>query len=296
MDYETLKNRQSLNLTEKIYLTQQRIHEWYEAWDGDVSISFSGGKDSTVLLHLIRSLYSEVTAVFVDTGLEYPEIKEFVRTIDNVKWLRPKMPFHKVVEKYGYPVVSKKISMGIDRYFNTKSEYQKTLRLHGGFNPTSGKKQYRTISKKWHYLINAPFKISERCCSIMKKAPLKKHMKTTGLSPFIGMMTGDSVLRKEMYLRKGCNSFSATNPQSNPLSFWTEENVWEYIEKYNLSYSRIYDMGYDHTGCMFCMFGVHLEKGLNRFQRMKQTHPKQWEYCINKLGCGKVLDYIGVGY
>lgn len=47
---------------------------------------------------------------------------------------------------------------------------------------------------------------------------------------------------------------------------------------------------------MFCGFGVHLEKGENRFQRMALTHPKQYDYCINRLGLGEVLDYIGVDY
>ena len=65
---------------------------------------------------------------------------------------------------------------------------------------------------------------------------------------------------------------------------------------HSIAYSEIYDMGEKRTGCMFCMFGVHLEKGENRFQRMKKTHPKQYDYCINKLGCGEVLDFIGVEY
>ena len=47
---------------------------------------------------------------------------------------------------------------------------------------------------------------------------------------------------------------------------------------------------------MFCMFGAHLEKEPNRFQRLKETHPKQYDYCINKLGLGEVLDYINVKY
>lgn len=64
-------------------------------------ISFSGGKDSTVLLHLVRKLYPEIEAVFVDTGLEYPEIKQFVKSIDNVTILRPKMMFNEVINKYG---------------------------------------------------------------------------------------------------------------------------------------------------------------------------------------------------
>ena len=73
-------------------------------------------------------------------------------------------------------------------------------------------------------------------------------------------------------------------------------DIWTYLKLYKIPYSKIYDMGEKRTGCMFCMFGVHLEKGRNRFQRMKITHPKQYDYCINKLGCGKVLDFINVPY
>ena len=59
---------------------------------------------------------------------------------------------------------------------------------------------------------------------------------------------------------------------------------------------KLVTTGAQRTGCMFCMFGLHLEKQPNRFQRMALTHPKQHNFCVNKLGCGKVLDYIGVPY
>ncbi len=71
--------------------------------------------------------------------------------------------------------------------------------------------------------------------------------------------------------------------------------MWGYINIKNLSYSKIYDMGEENTGCMFCMYGVHKDKE-NKFQRMKRTHQKQWEYCMFKLGLANVLDYIGVDY
>ena len=99
-----------------------------------------------------------------------------------------------------------------------------------------------------------------------------------------------------MYLRHGCNAFTFKNPVSNPLGFWRERDIWEYIKKENLTYSKICNMGEKRTGCMFCMFGVHLEKEPNRFQRMKVTHPKQWEYCIYKLNLKEPLDYINVPY
>ena len=59
-----LQQMQSLPLSAKVVMTQQRIREWYEHWDGMVYVSFSGGKDSTVLLHLVRDMYPDVPAVF----------------------------------------------------------------------------------------------------------------------------------------------------------------------------------------------------------------------------------------
>ena len=94
----------------------------------------------------------------------------------------------------------------------------------------------------------------------------------------------------------GCNAYDYKRPRSIPLAFWTEKDIWDYIHKYNLSYSKIYDMGYDHTGCMFCMYGVHKEQEPNRFQKMAVTHPQLYKYCIENLGLGKVLDYINVNY
>lgn len=296
MKHWQLKQRQGLPFEVKEKLSEVRIREWYEHWEGLVYVAFSGGKDSWILVHLVRRFYPDVPAVFVDTGLEYPEIKEFVKTVDNVITLRPKMPFNKVIEKYGYPVVSKKISMGLDRLRITNSEIQRNLRLYGGVNPSSGKKQNATISKKWHFLKDAPFKISERCCDVMKKAPFAKYEKETHRKPFIGSMAVESTLRKLAYIKSGCLAFEGLKPKATPIAFWLEEDIWAYIKKYDLLYSKIYDMGEKRTGCMFCMFGVHLENGENRFQRMARTHPKQYDYCINKLGIGKVLDFIGVQY
>ncbi|GAG40926.1 unnamed protein product, partial [marine sediment metagenome] len=70
-----LKQRQGLDLATKEGLTANRIRAWYEHWNGEVYVSFSGGKDSTVLLHQVRRMYPRVKAVFVDTGLEYPSIR-----------------------------------------------------------------------------------------------------------------------------------------------------------------------------------------------------------------------------
>lgn len=110
-----LYQMQSLPLNAKISMTERRITEWVEEYGEDgVYVSFSGGKDSTVLLDITRKLYPNIKAVFVDTGLEYPEIRQFVKTFDNVDWLKPKMPFRQVIEKYGYPFISKEVAECVD--------------------------------------------------------------------------------------------------------------------------------------------------------------------------------------
>ena len=289
MEIWELKQRQSLPLDAKIKLSLDRIRKFYDYFNGNVYISFSGGKDSTVLLNLVRSLYPKIPAVFVNTGLEYPEIVKFVKTKENVIWIKPKMNFKDVIEKYGYPVVSKEVAKQIREIRNTKSDKLKNRRLYG-INKNSGR-----LSDKWKYLINAPFKISDYCCDVMKKRPFKVWEKQTGNKPIIGMMVSDSRSRLRLYIKSGgCNAFNASRPTSNPLMVWNENDIWEYIRKYNIPYSSIYDMGYHRTGCMFCMFGVHLEKKPNRFQLMERTHLKLYKYCMNDLGCKKVLDYIGV--
>ena len=110
MTNDQLKILQALPLDIKIRKTEIRIREWYEHWGGNVYVSFSGGKDSTVLLDIVRRLYPDVPAVFSDTGLEYPEIKEFVKTFPNVTIVRPKHSFKEILTKYGYPIISKEVA------------------------------------------------------------------------------------------------------------------------------------------------------------------------------------------
>ena len=106
-----LKQMQSLTLRAKVQMTITRIRAWVEEYGEDgVYIAFSGGLDSRVLLHIARSIYPDLQAVFSDTGLEFPEIRRFVKSFDNVEWIKPKISFKEVMQKYGYPFISKEVS------------------------------------------------------------------------------------------------------------------------------------------------------------------------------------------
>lgn len=112
-DANRLAELQALPLSRKVQITQARIIEWYQHYNGNVCVSFSGGKDSTALLHIVRGIYPDVKAVFSNTGLEYPEIQRFVKSFDNVDVVTPKMRFDQVISTYGYPIISKEVAEAI---------------------------------------------------------------------------------------------------------------------------------------------------------------------------------------
>lgn len=314
-NFSALKQKQSLPLEAKIILTQKRILEWYNHWEGQVYLSFSGGKDSTVLKHIIENTpgVHNVPSVFVNTGLEYPEIQNFVRKFDNVTIIRPEKSFKQVIEECGYPVVSKETAKIIlDARKSIKSDKTKYLyaldKLEGKLiDKNTGKLSYYNCSK-WKFLLDAPFKISDECCHVLKKKPFNKYAKETNRKPITATMACESRLRTSQWLQHGCNGFNMKSPISNPMSFWTEQDVLQYITEYKIPYCEIYGeiqkdkskkyytTKCDRTGCMFCMFGVHRDKEPNRFQRMKENHPKLYQYCMEKLGIKDVLEFLNVKY
>ena len=177
-----LRQRQSLPLEAKVQMTKQRIREWYEHYDGQVYVSFSGGKDSTVLLNIAREIYPDIEAVFVDTGLEYPEIRKFVKSFDNVTILRPKMRFDEVIKKYGYPIISKEVAecVGAARFCGgEKYKSQRLLKLSGELKDRNGNTSIYNLVK-YKPLLNVEFKISNKCCNVMKKSPVHTFAKKSG--------------------------------------------------------------------------------------------------------------------
>lgn len=295
--YEMMKQRQALPLEAKIAFTETRIKAWYLHYYGDVYVSYSGGKDSTVLLHIVKRLFPDVPAVFCDTGLEYPEVRALaLKNADVV--LKPEMTFRAVLDNYGYPLPSKEQAYFI-RQARHSTPRTRALRL--------GDSRY-SVSNKWRFLLNAPFEISEKCCDVMKKKPFRRFERERELKRITAMMASESSLRERQYMQRGCNAFSDKNPSSMPMAIWTEQDVLQYIVANDLEYAACYGDIVDdgtgklhctrenRTGCMFCMFGIQYDGEPNRFQRMQRDYPKQYDYCINKLGIGKVLDYVGIPY
>lgn len=316
-----LAQMQSLPLEAKIMMTKRRIRDWYDYFDGQVYVSFSGGKDSTVLLHIAREVYSDIEAAFVNTGLEYPEIQQFVKSFENVTILRPELRFDEVIKKYGYPIIGKEVSECVyqGRLSLTRDDDKYSYRLQKLLGTAKDKNGNKSLFNKEKYkpLLYTDFVCSHHCCNVMKKKPVKTYARKTGKKPITAQMAAESKLREQQWLKNGCNGFDMKSPISNPMSFWTEQDVLQYIKKYNIPIASVYGeivykdnpeqmrleemgvagcgterlstTGCDRTGCMFCAFGCHLEKGETRFERLKKTHPRQYEYCI---GGGEYVDGV----
>lgn len=284
--HRDLAKLQSLPLDMKVAYTKARITEFYIMENGRIYVSYSGGKDSTVLLDLVRSMYPDVPAVFVDTGLEFPELREHVKKTPDVIWLKPESSFRKVIIENGYPVVGKEISKAIEQA--RKGNPNGISRMNG-----DGRYGYR----RYAYLLDAPFRISGRCCDILKKEPTRKYHRETGRCPVIGTRAEESKLRTQAFNETGENRYNSRIPTSNPLSIWTEDDVWNYIRSRGLDYPDVYDNGWKGTGCIFCCFGITQDR--ERFLRLKATHPSLWEYCMRPLdqgglGMREVLDYMHI--
>lgn len=393
---QELQMRQRLPLEAKVAMSKTRIREWIEKFGIDgVYVSFSGGKDSTVLLNLVREDYPDAKAVFVDTGLEYPEIREFVRTFENVDIVRPKMNFRQVIDNFGYPFISKEVSKTV--YYARKylSEYMEKSEVVGdwaiadllniyprrekakdpeaikAYNEVKngdflrkskayemakangdkinsytkilfGELEHKEKGKltdeysnqydrsRYKFFLGAPFEISSACCDVMKKAPVKAYAKATNRKAITGQMADESQLRTQKWLNYGCNGFDMKYPISNPLSFWTEQDILKYIKENSIKICNVYGdvvidyeaqnqligqmditdfglsedkrklktTGCSRTGCMFCGYGCHLEKpGEGRFEKMKETHPKIYDYIMRPkekggLGYKEIIDWI----
>ena len=363
-----LYQMQSLPLSAKIRMTEYRIREWVDYYGEDgVYISFSGGKDSTVLLDIARKIYPKIGAVYVDTGLEYPEVREFVKRQENVEIIRPKMNFRQIILKYGYPMIGKEVAgcvYGARRYMEKLAEREKGADSGGivpnysyiadlvGIDRREDKENaaYKSLSRgeipsteikaparylilqgkyphkengvetseyskmynkeRYNFFLEAPFEISDHCCSIMKKSPMHNYAKKTGKMPMTAQMASESRLRTMNWLKNGCNGFDMKSPISNPMSFWTEQDVLEYIYHNHIPIAEVYgevvvdygkgqaqgdsmDLGIfdlskpvfdttgcDRTGCVYCGFGCHREKSPNR-----------WELA-EKLSNPAIIDYM----
>lgn len=305
---EVLRERQALPLTDKIGLAKERIVEFGESFDWLVYLSLSGGIDSGVLAHIIEQVHPGLPFVYCNTGLEYPEINRHVarlKKLYNIHIIKPSMSFSAVLREYGWPIASKMTARGIKELRIPEEDRSNTYRLYDeGITSEGQNASSYKVAQQWRFLVDAPFGVSNGCCEEMKHKPFYQYERETKRVGFVGIMADESQMREKTYLDSGCNAFDHKRPRSWPLAFWTRQDVLEYTQCYNVPYASVYGdivrtdgggletTGVRRTGCIFCLFGLHMEKSPNRIQQLALTHPKLWDYCMHKLGMSEVFKYV----
>lgn len=266
---------------------------------GGVYVSFSGGKDSLVLLHLVRSVYPDVPAVFANTGIEFPEQVRFVRTFPNVKELHPIKHFPKILEEDGIVYPSKEVAMYIKAAKNGA-----TFAVNGlkGKDLVGEPNRYKNRFKKWAYLMDCGVKISPDCCELMKEKPMRDYERRENKSPIIGTRAEESFRRAVGWMKSGCNSFVGQRHKSTPLSLWTEQDVLEYIVKNRIALSPMYGdvvkadgrfmlTGCARTGCMFCPVPI-AHGDLRSLEYAREHHPKMYKTIMEKFGLLRMIERV----
>jgi len=285
---QLFKELQASNIYQKIDHAIMVIEQFCTK-TSNPTIAFSGGKDSTVLIHLIRNVMKkDIPALFVNTGNEFPEVIKFAtKKYTNVTTIRPKIHLPKIINKYGFPLISKEYSKMI---YELRKGTPYSIRYLTGYQ-LDGRKNCFVLPKKYHYLLTAPFSCSDKCCEYLKKRPTFKYNSITGEKGC------ESTLRQKTWLRTGCNTFGK-HSKSKPLSIWTEQDIWEYKRIFDIEFCEIYnDNRVTRTGCMFCGFGATFEN-ISRFEIIKERHPKIYNHFLkienNGITYREALNAVGI--
>lgn len=331
---EQLKDRLEWGLKDKKIWFYAKFSEFFLAFEGNVYLLWSGGMDSDTGCHLVRKiwhsdvpelspgmqdllrLYPEPPRVHGNTGLEFPEITEHVKKYDgDLEIVKPLMGYKKVVEKYGFAIGSKQISMQLERlkgYLTNPSEKNtatKNLYMYGQKKDGSKSKGSK-LSERWKFILfQDDIKISGKCCDVFKKQPFYRYEEKTGRKPVIFTTVSESNMRRNAYKQSGCNTMDKGKEKCRPFSIFTKKDAWDIAEEDGLRFADVYyDRTVDvkqldgsfkteslpaeeRTGCVICVFGAHLEskEKPNRMQRLSISHPVLYDAFVNKCGLGTVL-------
>lgn len=291
-----LKN---LSLRDKEKMAIVRIKEFLSECDKNNMapvISFSGGKDSCVLRHLVNRVRKSIK---LETAAEIfnPEIALFLQSIpkSEITFFSTLMSFKDVIKHYGFPIISKEMSQKINNVRNSKT-------LGKWTRACFGLRSSRKISKKYLHFLDkdlVKYEISNICCSL-----IKGRVKYSKTPKFVGTTIQESQLRRTSWLKNGCNFYGKDTWCCRPISLFTEEDIWAYIKKYNVPYSKAYGNYGDkwsRTGCICCGFGLSFEQKLSdmgikrsRFELLFDYYPNAYKKYMYEYGMYKPLCDYGI--
>lgn len=212
------------------------------------AVAFSGGKASLVALHMAWLINPNIDVIFNNTGVEHPKTIQYVKELTdrwglNITETQPIKTFWQCVEEYGFP------------------------QIRGGKDSKSSATKRNT---------RAP-----ACCRLLKERPAVLAYRSLGIDTiFTGIQASESRVRFLSACERGQYFYSKKWRlfRCNPITFWTDAELWEYIRSNDLPYNPLYDEGHDRVGCLPCTGHLEWQK------KMAKTSPKLLRYILEKQG------------
>ena len=226
--YKWFKKMTELPLEDKLIWTEQVILGALKE-NKTPAVSLSWGKDSIVMLDLVRKHCKNTLVLYANTKCEYPETYKYrdemlIGYFKGINYVEtePIKTFWECVEEYGFPEIR-----------------------------TNKKGKYR----------------QPKCCLFLKERPLMRKEKELGVDcVFMGLQATESMHRRLLLLRMGEYYFNKQQKRNIvlPLAIWNNQDVWEYAELNNIPMNPIYEK-MDRNGCMFCTGFKNWQKVMSKY-------------------------------
>jgi len=268
--------------------------------ENNAYISFSGGKDSTVLHYLIDLALpgNKIPRVFINTGIEYNDIVSFVKELaakdDRFIILTPKQPIKLMLEKYGYPFKSKQHSHYLSIYQHSGRTATSVKRYLGDIESTTLFKCPKSL--KYQFTDSFNIKVSELCCNKLKKEAASKYEKMSNrFIAILGLMQDEGGQRAS---HKGCVIFSSKDNKTlkkfKPLNPITKDFEEWFVEKYHIQLCKLYypPFNFQRTGCKGCPYSLDLQEQLDIMEKYLPNERKQCEVIWKPI----YKEYRRIGY
>lgn len=284
------------DLDHKVLEACHRIEALYHETNGKCYISFSGGKDSTVLLALTKLCIDAYTlpeegirAVYSNTGIEMGVTVDFVNWCKNnwyknIEIIRPEHSFDWVIKNKGKPMLSKLRAQYLNRWERGMRTEAIMTNFIEGVTHQGARARSTVLADRDFHMLHPDFKITatDSCCSYLKKKPFAKYGKDRGMKgTAIGLRIAEggarqvSITRRVERGEKICTTYSGDLIKKMPIVDWTDENVEEFIKQYNVPLSDAYTKyGFDRTGCMACPFAKDVDRNLEYLFRYEPNRYK----------------------
>jgi len=272
-----LKQYWNLSLDTKIACSKRIIQDTLSSSSSPV-ICWSGGKDSTVLLHLVLQFNSAIPVIHIDAGVLYPETEEFVKYLSRLWRLNIHVgtpleheTFWDCAEKFGWPILGKSVAQSVEKAIRS-----------GNYRPQMSNLERKLAQNRIH--------ISAKCAEYILVKPTKRiEEKLEADVKFIGMLASESNARIRLFVDHGFlyevkryYGRGRNIRKCSPIFMWRDEDIWQYHRIYNIPYCRIYDLGHIRNGCWPCAMGIRN----GQLRRLRHSHPDLFRYLILKTEFG----------